>query len=189
MFPRARLRRFNENNENIPGVGSYNIADRNASDAEKNLRVKKLNQTTAQLRDKAAVATARGELPKHVEDLHQRLRASEERVIDLDILKIGADKERDILQGEIIDLKDRLQRGVDELTSLKAEQSNLMKSHSEELQQEKKRFNSMISEMYGKTLAYEELKTLKHSLDVELSALKDENQSLKEQLNSTLSEQ
>ncbi|KAK3789424.1 hypothetical protein RRG08_010617, partial [Elysia crispata] len=180
MFPRARLKRFNEASENIPGVGSYNIADRNASDAEKNLRVKKLNQSTAHLRDKAFIANVRGELPKHVEDLHQRLKASEERIIDLDILKISADKERDILQREISDLKELLQRSTDEVSSLKAQQCAKMTSLSEELQQEKKRFNSMISEMYGKTLAIEELKTLKHSLDEELSFLKGENKRITE---------
>ena len=66
------------------------------------------------------------------------------------------------------------------MSSLKAQQCAKMTSLSEELQQEKKRFNSMISEMYGKTLAIEELKTLKHSLDEELSFFKGENKRITE---------
>ncbi|GFN79408.1 hyaluronan mediated motility receptor-like [Plakobranchus ocellatus] len=80
-------------------------------DGERCRSMKKLNQTTAQLRDKAFVANARGELPKHIEELHQRLRASEEKVIDLDILRISAEKEREMSQNEI----GRLQGQIDTL--------------------------------------------------------------------------
>ncbi|GFR64440.1 hypothetical protein ElyMa_001922300, partial [Elysia marginata] len=166
--------------KNTPGVGSYNIANNKKLDAEKGQRLQKLNQSTAHLKDKGLVANMRGELPKHVEDLHQRLKASEEKIIDLDILKMGADKERDILQKEIGMLKEQLKKSTDEVSVLKTQQCAQVAVLSEQLQQEKARFNSMITEMYGKTLALEELKKEKQAMEKELSHLKHRDRSLKE---------
>ena len=43
-----------------------------------------------------------------MEDLHQRLRASEEKLIDLDILKMSAEKERDLLQKDVASLQGQI---------------------------------------------------------------------------------
>ena len=58
----------------------------------------RLELNSKRLLDKASIASVRGETGKYVEDLHARWKMAEERCIDLEVLRLGADKSRDMLQ-------------------------------------------------------------------------------------------
>uniref|UniRef100_A0A0B7B3X0 Hyaluronan-mediated motility receptor C-terminal domain-containing protein n=1 Tax=Arion vulgaris TaxID=1028688 RepID=A0A0B7B3X0_9EUPU len=152
-FSRARLKRFNEMCENTPGVGAYNVAAENKQgqfkDLDRSRYLHKLDLSCKQLRDKGIIAATKGELPKYVEELQHRLRATEERIIDFEILKIGADKGRELLQDECKSLSTQIIKLKENIQELE-----LKKKQVEEMQLELKKEKSRL-EIDNKKVASE----------------------------------
>ncbi|XP_005091484.1 hyaluronan mediated motility receptor [Aplysia californica] len=133
-FPRAKLVRFNEANACTPGVGEYDVGrdpkhnefkDPNRTVLDKTKAMAKLEASSKRLRDKGIIASVRGELSKHVEELHQRLRTAEEKLIDMEILKLGADKSRDMLQKDLSEKQTELSSLTNTVTELNQQKQQL----------------------------------------------------------------
>ncbi|KAK0069741.1 hyaluronan-mediated motility receptor [Biomphalaria pfeifferi] len=112
-FPRARIKRFNETNDNIPGVGSYNL-----------LRDHHGPITGYRLTDN-------NEMPGHIESLHMKLKEAQDQIKSLDIFLTGANKQKDILEKEYKVLEQKLSSCNKNLKELESEKNKLNKAISE----------------------------------------------------------
>ncbi|KAH9489788.1 hypothetical protein Btru_036552 [Bulinus truncatus] len=127
-FPRARLKRFNELDDNIPGVGSYNLAcEQNGpiKDTELN-RTRSLNRLDQSCRS----GSDKGYLAQ-VESLQLKLKEAHEKVNSLDVLLTKTNKQKETLDKEHKILGQKLSLCNRNLQELEAKKDKLNKKYSE----------------------------------------------------------
>ncbi|XP_055893523.1 hyaluronan mediated motility receptor-like [Biomphalaria glabrata] len=135
-FPRARIKRFNETNDNIPGVGSYNLlGDHHGPikdlDLNRTRSLNRLDQSGRTYKDIGYRLTDKNEMPGHIESLHMKLKEAQDQIKSLDILLTGANKQKDILEKEYKVLEQKLSSCNKNLKELESEKNKLNKAISE----------------------------------------------------------
>nr|KAI8740807.1 CAP-Gly domain-containing linker protein 1-like [Biomphalaria glabrata] len=93
-FPIARIKRFNETNDNIPGVGSNNLlGDHHGPikdlDLNRTRSLNRLDQSGRTYKDIGYRLTDKNEMPGHIESLHMKLKEVQDQIKSLDILLTG----------------------------------------------------------------------------------------------------